>query len=908
MADKLIETNGTVAAETAGTARLDNEIVDTLVHDASFQSSPLASTSASISAPIPASTSASTSATATATATAAALAKHKSSTGKRKFHQKSRHGCSTCKRRRVKCDEQKPLCRNCIKLKLDCGYKDEVINREVMEPPTKKQKKEKKLKDKSPKVKTKMKTDAKAKDGDDHGGEEEEEQEEGLEEGEGAESKHLTPASSQVPTRNNSIEHNESGNHLLSHQQQATPSLTPSPMLASDVNNTGGEGDKNATNLAQTLANPLSALSSGLLSAGNLNNLNIAHLVNNLSGLEGDLSGNLGNLMSLGNLASLSNLATLAQLPIDLSSLGGLAATMSQVSGQNGGFMESLSASLLNGTANPLDGQNMGSAQGTQHHQQQQHPPQQQHPLPSLQQPQTHQHQHQHRHQNQQHQQHQQHQQNSNGLLNNAIESPMSFPHQASPSASCTIPDAINHYDHPAGGATGLPKISPNMMNSQIPSGMAINSHSLEQAMNSSSLNMLDLKLMFHYTSQVANTITGAGISETNIWLRDIPMLAFEHPFLMHSILAFSATHLSRTENGLDQCVTSHRGDALRLLREAVLNINSDNTDALVASALILIMDSLANASFPSSTSPKSLPASAWIFHVKGAATILTAVWPLTEASRFYKFISVDLGDLGDIINQKTQLNQTGATDSSNGSQSRIFTDLECHDADIADLFPVEINSPYLITLAYLNKLHKERYKSDFILRIFAFPALLDKQFMAMLMAGDIKAMRIMRSYYKLLRSFTMEMKDKVWFLEGVAQVLPSNVEEYAGGAGGMHMMMDFLGGGPDMIDDYGDEFQDDDFESEHSHATATTTAIHEEKDDITNANERSNNHKNHNNDNNTNSINNNDNTSGNNATAAGVHAATTNLVSPTVALTNTDNLPSDITSELEIMQGALLD
>lgn len=31
--------------------------------------------------------------------------------------------------------------------------------------------------------------------------------------------------------------------------------------------------------------------------------------------------------------------------------------------------------------------------------------------------------------------------------------------------------------------------------------------------------------------------------------------------------------------------------------------------------------------------------------------------------------------------------------------------------------------------------------------------------------------------------------------LEGVAQVLPLNVEEYAGGAGGMHMMMDFLGG-----------------------------------------------------------------------------------------------------------------
>ncbi|ABN64665.2 sterol uptake control protein 2 [Scheffersomyces stipitis CBS 6054] len=343
--------------------------------------------------------------------------------------------------------------------------------------------------------------------------------------------------------------------------------------------------------------------------------------------------------------------------------------------------------------------------------------------------------------------------------------------------------------EHESVERTSLPNISPNI-NTSIPA------NPLSSDMSGSNLNMLDLRLMFHYTSQVSNTITGAGISDTNIWNYDIPMLAFEYPFLMHSILAFSATHLSRTEKGLDQCVTCHRGEALRLLREAVLDINSNNTDALVASALILIMDSLANASFPSSTSPKSLPASAWIFHVKGAATILTAVWPLTEASRFYKFISVDLGDLGDIINQRVNLGKDHLNDS-----NRYFTDLECHDSDIADLFPVEVDSPYLVTLAYLNKLHKERYKSDFILRIFAFPALLDKSFLSLLMTGDVKAMRVMRSYYKLLRSFTMEMKDKVWFLEGVSQVLPVDVEEYAGGAGGMHMMLDFLGGGPAIVD-----------------------------------------------------------------------------------------------------------
>lgn len=327
------------------------------------------------------------------------------------------------------------------------------------------------------------------------------------------------------------------------------------------------------------------------------------------------------------------------------------------------------------------------------------------------------------------------------------------------------------------------PSLSPNMpMNSPLGGSMPCMSYGY-----SGSLNLLDLRLMYHYTTKVWPTITAAGISEERIWSEDIPMLAFRYPFLMHSILAFSATHLSRTERGMDQCVTCHRGDALRLLREAVLEISIENTDALVASALILIMDSLANASLPSSTSPKSLPASAWIFHVKGAATILTAVWPLNESSRFHKFISVDLGDIGE--------HQTMST-----LGADFYSPLECFDEEISDLFPVLYSSPYMTTLAYLWKLHNEKNKSDFILRVFAFPALLDKRFLGLLISGDDGAMRIMRSYYTLLRNFTAEMRDKVWFLEGVSNVLPVDVDEYSGG-GGMHMMLDFLGG-PSTLND----------------------------------------------------------------------------------------------------------
>ncbi|ORY05904.1 hypothetical protein BCR34DRAFT_42046 [Clohesyomyces aquaticus] len=40
----------------------------------------------------------------------------------RKSHQKTRYGCSPCKKRRIKCDQNQPSCQNCAKRGLDCSY------------------------------------------------------------------------------------------------------------------------------------------------------------------------------------------------------------------------------------------------------------------------------------------------------------------------------------------------------------------------------------------------------------------------------------------------------------------------------------------------------------------------------------------------------------------------------------------------------------------------------------------------------------------------------------------------------------------------------------------------------------------------------------------------------------------
>ncbi|KAL5044558.1 hypothetical protein BDW71DRAFT_185783 [Aspergillus fruticulosus] len=41
----------------------------------------------------------------------------------RRTHRKSRLGCWNCKKRRVKCDEKKPMCTNCVQHSIDCDFR-----------------------------------------------------------------------------------------------------------------------------------------------------------------------------------------------------------------------------------------------------------------------------------------------------------------------------------------------------------------------------------------------------------------------------------------------------------------------------------------------------------------------------------------------------------------------------------------------------------------------------------------------------------------------------------------------------------------------------------------------------------------------------------------------------------------
>jgi hypothetical protein len=66
--------------------------------------------------------------------------------------------------------------------------------------------------------------------------------------------------------------------------------------------------------------------------------------------------------------------------------------------------------------------------------------------------------------------------------------------------------------------------------------------------------------------------------------------IAASHPFVMHSILAFSASHLAWISQSAEtrNLAFRHAGIALKGLHEGIANFTRANSDAVLASSLLL--------------------------------------------------------------------------------------------------------------------------------------------------------------------------------------------------------------------------------------------------------------------------------------------------------------------------------
>jgi hypothetical protein len=121
--------------------------------------------------------------------------------------------------------------------------------------------------------------------------------------------------------------------------------------------------------------------------------------------------------------------------------------------------------------------------------------------------------------------------------------------------------------------------------------------HHLSEVSHYSSKNLLDLRLMHHYSVFTAQYFARSFPDEVLYGLKvRIPQLALEHDFLMDAVLLVSMIHLGCTNAiALEKLpVYLYRDQALRTLRRAVADVSTQSSGAVRTASVLLATISFA--------------------------------------------------------------------------------------------------------------------------------------------------------------------------------------------------------------------------------------------------------------------------------------------------------------------------
>ncbi|CAI4215858.1 unnamed protein product [Parascedosporium putredinis] len=108
---------------------------------------------------------------------------------------------------------------------------------------------------------------------------------------------------------------------------------------------------------------------------------------------------------------------------------------------------------------------------------------------------------------------------------------------------------------------------------------------------------LLKLRLMHNYDSAMVDSLVGAlqfNTSVSQVLRKEVPELAFKHPFLMDTLLSTSIIHLECTGFNMGPRVLEYRYNAIRNLRRELTKGQEQSLPALIAASTLLSATSLA--------------------------------------------------------------------------------------------------------------------------------------------------------------------------------------------------------------------------------------------------------------------------------------------------------------------------
>ncbi|KAJ4373184.1 hypothetical protein N0V83_003476 [Neocucurbitaria cava] len=143
-------------------------------------------------------------------------------------------------------------------------------------------------------------------------------------------------------------------------------------------------------------------------------------------------------------------------------------------------------------------------------------------------------------------------------------------------------------------------------------------------------LGKTDLRLI-HHLSSISNEMFRNRTAKSTLWTDMMPKflsIAASHPFVMHSILAFSASHLAWISQSSEtrNLAFHHASIALKGLHDGITNFTKLNSDAVLASSLLLAW--------------QATDWRGWASLVTGTKTVIQSMQPWRHESLFADYIA----------------------------------------------------------------------------------------------------------------------------------------------------------------------------------------------------------------------------------------------------------------------------
>lgn len=135
------------------------------------------------------------------------------------------------------------------------------------------------------------------------------------------------------------------------------------------------------------------------------------------------------------------------------------------------------------------------------------------------------------------------------------------------------------------------------------------------------------MRLLHQFTSSTAFTVAD-GTEVQRTWKGPVIELAFDHSFLLHSILAFSALHMAHI-HPQDKAIygnvaARHQDKALSGVHSAIANITAHNCEALLAFSLLTVCYIPASKESPSDTLGTEIGALFdWLNLIRGVVSVV---------------------------------------------------------------------------------------------------------------------------------------------------------------------------------------------------------------------------------------------------------------------------------------------